>query len=203
MHTGRLEQARLLPWKGSEQFLSLEASFRIPLHIYLVTLPKLRGIQGTASLYCWSCVSVCRKSQTSTMATEAVSLALAGRLHGSGDPFALLRQFLTGPQDSICRLLLSLCCLWLHDLNKYLTKKATQLFVFRFLVRVSYLEIYNEEVRDLLGKDQTQRLEVSCLFWIRWYCSLLWNKYFKDQRAFEGKWEAGFLGTCPVSSEMQ
>ena len=30
----------------------------------------------------------------------------------------------------------------------------------RFVVRVSYLEIYNEEVRDLLGKDQTQRLEV-------------------------------------------
>ncbi|XP_010767295.1 kinesin-like protein KIF3A [Notothenia coriiceps] len=29
-----------------------------------------------------------------------------------------------------------------------------------FLVRVSYLEIYNEEVRDLLGKDQLQRLEV-------------------------------------------
>lgn len=47
------------------------------------------------------------------------------------------------------------------DLNKCLTVKATELFVFRFLVRVSYLEIYNEEVRDLLGKDQTQRLEVS------------------------------------------
>ncbi|GAB1601161.1 kinesin-like protein KIF3A [Argonauta hians] len=30
----------------------------------------------------------------------------------------------------------------------------------QFLVRVSYLEIYNEEVRDLLGKDQNQRLEV-------------------------------------------
>ncbi|KAG7500179.1 kinesin KIF3A isoform X2 [Solea senegalensis] len=30
----------------------------------------------------------------------------------------------------------------------------------RFLVRVSYLEIYNEEVRDLLGKDHTKRLEV-------------------------------------------
>uniref|UniRef100_W5MWJ4 Kinesin-like protein n=1 Tax=Lepisosteus oculatus TaxID=7918 RepID=W5MWJ4_LEPOC len=30
----------------------------------------------------------------------------------------------------------------------------------RFLVRVSYLEIYNEEVKDLLGKDQNQRLEV-------------------------------------------
>lgn len=30
----------------------------------------------------------------------------------------------------------------------------------RFLVRVSYLEIYNEEVRDLLGKDQLQQLEV-------------------------------------------
>ncbi|KAK7495339.1 hypothetical protein BaRGS_00013521, partial [Batillaria attramentaria] len=30
----------------------------------------------------------------------------------------------------------------------------------RFLVRVSYLEIYNEEVRDLLGKDQQHHLEV-------------------------------------------
>ncbi|CAD5114686.1 DgyrCDS3731 [Dimorphilus gyrociliatus] len=30
----------------------------------------------------------------------------------------------------------------------------------KFLVRVSYLEIYNEEVRDLLGKDQNFRLEV-------------------------------------------
>ena len=30
----------------------------------------------------------------------------------------------------------------------------------RFLVRVSYLEIYNEEVRDLLGKDQSSHLEV-------------------------------------------
>jgi len=30
----------------------------------------------------------------------------------------------------------------------------------RFLVRVSYLEIYNEEVRDLLGKDQKARLHL-------------------------------------------
>lgn len=30
----------------------------------------------------------------------------------------------------------------------------------QFLVRVSYLEIYNEEVRDLLGKDQNARLEI-------------------------------------------
>lgn len=30
----------------------------------------------------------------------------------------------------------------------------------RFLVRVSYLEIYNENVRDLLGKDQNATLEV-------------------------------------------
>lgn len=30
----------------------------------------------------------------------------------------------------------------------------------KFLVRVTYLEIYNEEVRDLLGKDQNARLEV-------------------------------------------
>lgn len=32
----------------------------------------------------------------------------------------------------------------------------------RFLVRVSYLEIYNENVRDLLGKDQSAKLEASC-----------------------------------------
>ena len=30
----------------------------------------------------------------------------------------------------------------------------------KFLVRGSYLEIYNEEVRDLLGKDQNKRLDV-------------------------------------------
>ncbi len=30
----------------------------------------------------------------------------------------------------------------------------------KFLVRVSYLEIYNEDIRDLLGKDQTVKLEV-------------------------------------------
>jgi len=30
----------------------------------------------------------------------------------------------------------------------------------KFLVRGSYLEIYNEEVRDLLGKDTTKKLDV-------------------------------------------
>lgn len=30
----------------------------------------------------------------------------------------------------------------------------------RFLVRVSYLELYNEEVRDLLSKTPTSKLEV-------------------------------------------
>ncbi|CAG5093987.1 Similar to KRP85: Kinesin-II 85 kDa subunit (Strongylocentrotus purpuratus), partial [Cotesia congregata] len=30
----------------------------------------------------------------------------------------------------------------------------------KFLVRATYLEIYNEEIRDLLGKDQNTRLEV-------------------------------------------
>jgi len=31
---------------------------------------------------------------------------------------------------------------------------------FKFLIRVSYLEIYCEEIRDLLGVDQTKRLEI-------------------------------------------
>lgn len=34
------------------------------------------------------------------------------------------------------------------------------LSVFRFLVRVSYLEIYNEEIRDLLSKNQKNSLEI-------------------------------------------
>ena len=33
----------------------------------------------------------------------------------------------------------------------------------KFLVRVSYLEIYNEEVRDLLGKDQSLRYKLEVL----------------------------------------
>lgn len=31
----------------------------------------------------------------------------------------------------------------------------------KFLVRASYLEIYNEEIRDLLGSDTKHRLEAS------------------------------------------
>lgn len=31
---------------------------------------------------------------------------------------------------------------------------------YKFLVRVTYLEIYNEEVRDLLGRDPNKSLEV-------------------------------------------
>lgn len=34
---------------------------------------------------------------------------------------------------------------------------------YRFLVTVSFLEIYNEEVRSLLGKDQNKRLKVTDL----------------------------------------
>ena len=33
-------------------------------------------------------------------------------------------------------------------------------FGFRFLVRVSHLEIYNEEVRDLLSKDHEKKLDL-------------------------------------------
>ena len=43
----------------------------------------------------------------------------------------------------------------------FLTACLLLLLIFvRFLVRVSYLEIYNEDVRDLLGKDQNAKLEV-------------------------------------------
>lgn len=198
---GRLEQAKLSPWKGSEQFLSLEASFPIPSPIYLVILPRQRGIQGKRLLFTAFvvfCLSICGRSLTLAMAAETVSLALAERL--------LLRQFLMGWQGCVGILLHFLCTLWLCllDFSKCLAKKATQLFVFRFLVRVSYLEIYNEEVRDLLGKDQTQRLEVSLLFWMR---CLLWIsvQYYilKSREARKGKWEVGLLSTCTICFKTQ
>jgi len=87
---GRREQAKLSPWKGSEQFLNLEASFPIPLPIYLVTLPRQRGIQGkTAFLHCFCLLwAICSWSLALTKAAEMVPLALAERL--------LLRQPLMG-----------------------------------------------------------------------------------------------------------
>jgi len=39
-------------------------------------------------------------------------------------------------------------------------KEIIEIFFIRYLVNVSYLEIYNEEVRDLLGKDRDRSLEV-------------------------------------------
>ena len=37
----------------------------------------------------------------------------------------------------------------------------------KFLVRVSYLEIYNEDICDLLSKDMKKKLEVSTF--IKWF----------------------------------
>lgn len=176
----RLEQAKPSPWKGSEQFLSSEASFPIPLPIYLVTLPRQRGIQGkclplTASVpFFFFNVSPC--------VAGAWPWQWQQRWYFFQDERLSLKQFLRGSRTVLVFHCL-LCTLWLcfWDFSKSLAKWTTQLFICRFLVRVSYLEIYNEEVRDLLGKDQTQRLEVSlpfwmwCLFWIRVMFS------FKDQ----------------------
>lgn len=44
------------------------------------------------------------------------------------------------------------------NLMQYANRKS--IFFFRFLVRCSYLEIYNENIKDLLCKDQTQFLEL-------------------------------------------
>ena len=44
-----------------------------------------------------------------------------------------------------------------HSQSKY----RIQFIFYRYLVSVSYLEIYNEEVRDLLGKDRDKSLEVN------------------------------------------
>ena len=48
-----------------------------------------------------------------------------------------------------------------------------------FDVRVSYIEIYNEEIRDLLGDDPTKKLEikVSNYYWLLyWPTIILFNK---------------------------
>ena len=46
-----------------------------------------------------------------------------------------------------------------------------------FDVRVSYIEIYNEEIRDLLGDDPTKKLEIKvskqltdCFYWSILFC---------------------------------
>jgi kinesin family member 3A len=46
------------------------------------------------------------------------------------------------------------------NINFTITCAIKYFLSLRFLVRVSYLEIYNEEVRDLLSSDQNARLEV-------------------------------------------
>ena len=51
-----------------------------------------------------------------------------------------------------------LCTMMLNSVRKKIFS-----FFLRFLVRVSYLEIYNENVRDLLGKDQKAKLEVTTI----------------------------------------
>lgn len=47
--------------------------------------------------------------------------------------------------------------------NKSRKPLNDQIFLplFRYLVSVSYLEIYNEEIRDLLGKDREKSLDVN------------------------------------------
>lgn len=42
----------------------------------------------------------------------------------------------------------------------FLTTCSYSCLLCRFLVRVSYLELYNEEVRDLLSKDPRKRLDI-------------------------------------------
>lgn len=201
---GRLEQAKPSPWKGSEQFLSSEASFPIPLPIYLVTLPRQRGIQG-------KCLSLTASGFLVFLLFFNVSPCVTGawpwqrqqKWSFSQDERLPLRQFL---RDSRTLLVFQcfLCTLWLclWDFSKCFAKWTTQLFICRFLVRVSYLEIYNEEVRDLLGKDQTQRLEVSLLFWM---CCLFESEQYsvlKFRETLAGKWEVGLLSS-PLSLAMQ
>lgn len=62
-----------------------------------------------------------------------------------------------------CTNLVSPLCIMYNCLIYLLVRMVTIPLSFplsRFLVRVSYLEIYNEEVRDLLRQDQSVRLEV-------------------------------------------
>jgi len=51
-------------------------------------------------------------------------------------------------------------------------------YVSRFLVRCSYLEIYNEEIRDLLAKNQQHRLEVHSYNFV---IGIFYEEFFQDQ----------------------
>lgn len=66
----------------------------------------------------------------------------------------------------------------------------------KFLVRASYLEIYNEDVRDLLGPDTKQKLEVGAHLaraggaWGRKEC---WHQVVLPQKYREGILRAQWL----------
>lgn len=69
----------------------------------------------------------------------------------------------------------------------------------RFLVRVSYLEIYNEEVRDLLGKDQNQRLEVCIGFFSAVKSTYMYNKKSNNKpHLYNALFEQIFKATLQV-----
>lgn len=53
-----------------------------------------------------------------------------------------------------------MCIAWLENYSLLISCHVTWIVFHRFLVRVSYLEIYNEEVRDLLSKNQNVHLEI-------------------------------------------
>lgn len=56
-----------------------------------------------------------------------------------------------------------------RDLSSVSTQNSSRTFLsIRYLVNVSYLEIYNEEIRDLLGKDRNRSLDVN-----DWLCRMM------------------------------
>ena len=84
------------------------------------------------------------------------------KVHFKMDPILETTLFLSGVSTALLLVLKQEVYL-LMSCNLILSsviKKICASFL-RFLVRVSYLEIYNENVRDLLGKDQKARLEVT------------------------------------------
>lgn len=150
---GKLAQEKHSPWRVWEQCQNSEGLFQTPLLIFLVTLPRRRVTPGKSVI------------------SEHIETILSTHMPKNPRTQNIWNKHLKNkfPPDETDESLAQ----WNFSQIKFITRIRLIIYdvhssdfvyifnVHRFLVRVSYLEIYNEEVRDLLGKDQMQRLEVT------------------------------------------
>jgi len=138
----RLAQANRSPWRAGTSQQTSVASSPVPLTTYLT--PSLSRVRYEVTLQTHVCIL------SAPRAMSASSSFKEGRCRlslGAALPVLVVRGWpgrLTAGQDATFKSRIAMCAGGSKE----------------FLVRASYLEIYNEEIRDLLSKNPQQRLEL-------------------------------------------